>query len=157
MEKNPNSRYQSAVSLKNDLEICKKQWIASKIISSFELGAADHSDRFEIPNKLYGREHKIQILLESFERARTGKSELVLVSGYSGIGKSSIVHEIRKPILEKRGYFISGKFDQYQRNIPYQVFIQALRTLVQQIMTEPEPFILNWKEKSLKHWETMDN
>ncbi|MBF0607328.1 MAG: AAA family ATPase [Magnetococcales bacterium] len=150
MNKTAEARYQSALSLKHDLEICRGQWETSQRITHFVPGANDHFEQFHIPHKLYGRQRDIQVLLEGFNRTQAGKSELILVSGYSGIGKSSLVAEIHRPIVEKRGHFISGKFDQYQRNIPYSALIEAFRTLLQHILTEPEAVIATWREQILK-------
>ncbi|MBF0240445.1 MAG: AAA family ATPase [SAR324 cluster bacterium] len=150
MEKTAEFRYQSALSLKHDLEVCLTQWKASQHIPTFSLGQTDRFDQFRIPEKLYGREREIETLLASFERIQTGKSELMLVSGYSGIGKTSLIHEVHKPIVAKRGNYISGKFDQYQRDVPYSVFIQAFQQLLQQILTETETRIQDWKEKILR-------
>ena len=106
-------------------------------------------DRFQIPQKLYGREREVETLLQAFDRVTTGQSEFLLVAGYSGIGKSSLVQEIYKPITAKRGYFISGKFDQYQRNIPYSAIIQAFKELTKQLLTETDAQLAEWKEKFL--------
>ncbi|HXV99790.1 MAG TPA: AAA family ATPase, partial [Anaerolineae bacterium] len=98
---------------------------------------------------LYGREWEIDLLLAAFERVSGGSSELMLVSGYSGIGKSALVQEIYKPITRQRGYFIAGKFDQFQRDIPYASLVQAFRSLVRQLLTETESQIAAWREKLL--------
>ncbi len=111
MAKNAEDRYQSASGLKADLEQCLHQWQRKKQIDPFPLGRADASDRFQIPQKLYGREKEIEMLLASFERVSLGACELMLVAGYSGIGKSALVQEVYKPITGSRGYFIAGKFD----------------------------------------------
>ncbi|MFG3817752.1 ATP-binding protein, partial [Limnothrix redekei] len=95
-------------------------------IASFELGQRDLSDRFLIPEKLYGREAEVKTLLKSFERVSQGASELMLVAGFSGIGKTAVVNEVHKPITQQKGYFIKGKFDQFNRNIPLSAFVQAL-------------------------------
>lgn len=147
MSKNAEDRYQSAYGLKADLEKCLQQWQAEGRISPFSLGQEDVSDRFQIPQKLYGREREIEILIESFERVSQGKSEMMLVSGYSGIGKSALVQEVYRPLTRRRGYFVAGKFDQFQRNIPYASVIQAFRSLMQQLLTESEPQIAIWREK----------
>jgi predicted ATPase len=118
-------------------------------ISDFPLGTQEVCDRILIPQKLYGREREVETLLQAFERVTTGQSEFLLVAGYSGIGKSSLVQEIYKPITAKRGYFISGKFDQYQRNIPYSAIIQAFKELLKQLLTETDAQLAEWKEKIL--------
>jgi PAS domain S-box-containing protein len=148
LSKVAEQRYQSALGLQFDLEQCLKQLETSKEIQSFVLGEQDISDRFQIPQKLYGREQEITKLLQAFERVISqGKPEIVLVSGYAGIGKSSLVKEIHKPIVRERGVFISGKFDQYKRDIPYSTIVQAFQTLVRQILTESEDQLANWKKR----------
>jgi predicted ATPase/class 3 adenylate cyclase/GAF domain-containing protein len=149
MAKTAEERYQSAWGLKTDLEECLKQLRCSGQISDFPLGTQEVYDRFQISQKLYGREREVEALLQAFERVTTGQSEFLLVAGYSGIGKSSLVQEIYKPITAKRGYFISGKFDQYQRNIPYRAIIQALKELLKQLLTETDAQLAEWKAKIL--------
>jgi serine/threonine protein kinase len=130
MAKTAEERYQKAWGLKADLEECLKQLRSSGQISDFPLGTQEVCDRILISQKLYGREREVETILQAFERVTTGRSEFLLVAGYSGIGKSSLVQEIYKPITAKMGYFISGKFDQYQRNIPYSAIIQAFKELL---------------------------
>jgi predicted ATPase/signal transduction histidine kinase/tRNA A-37 threonylcarbamoyl transferase component Bud32 len=147
MAKNAEERYQSAYGLKADLERCLKQWQERGHIEAFALGGEDFSGKFQIPEKLYGREEQIEMLQAAFERVSQGQSQLMLVAGYSGIGKSALVHEIHKPITQKRGFFISGKFDQFQRNIPYSAVVQALQELVKQLLTQSEEELTRWREK----------
>jgi len=148
LAKLPEERYQSAHGLQVDLDRCLAQWQASGCIESFPLGAADRSDRFQIPHKLYGRNREITLLLAAFDHmAATGEAAMVTISGYSGIGKSSLVHELHKPIVPARGYFIAGKFDQYMRDIPYATLTQAFRGMVQQLLAESEARIANWRHK----------
>ncbi|MGB3514484.1 MAG: serine/threonine-protein kinase PknK, partial [Microcoleaceae cyanobacterium] len=150
MAKNAEDRYQSAWGLKADLENCLQQFKSTGNIVSFPLATQDISDRFQIPQKLYGREKEIAKLLEAFERvAKTGKVELMLVAGYSGIGKSSLVQELFQPITAHRGHFISGKFDQFQRNIPYSAIVAAFRGLIGQLLGETETQLQVWREKLL--------
>jgi predicted ATPase len=136
--------------LKADLEICRAQFNTKGEIQSFPLGQNDVSNRFQVSQKLYGRQEEIAILLEAFENASRGKVALMLVSGYSGIGKSTLVNEVQKPIARRRGIFISGKFDQLHREIPYSALIQAFQALVQQILTESEEQISRWREDLLE-------
>ncbi|NET42328.1 AAA family ATPase [Okeania sp. SIO2B3] len=151
MAKNAEDRYQSADGLKADLEECRRQLKETGNINFFTLGQQDISDRFQIPQKLYGREKEIPTLLKTFKRVvETGKVELMLVSGYSGIGKSSLVQELFKPITERRGYFISGKFDQFQRNIPYSAIVAAFRGLIEQLLGESKATLQVWREKLLQ-------
>ena len=148
LAKVPESRYQSAAGLQFDLERCLQTWKTTGQIPSFTLGEQDISDRLQIPQKLYGREQEIAQLLKTFASVVTqGTPELILVSGYSGIGKSSLVNELHRPIVETRGIFISGKFDQYKRDIPYSTIIQAFQNLVRQLLTEPEQKLAIWRDR----------
>lgn len=158
MAKTAEERYQSAWGLKYDLEQCLVQWQETEEIKPFTLGSRDICDRFQIPQKLYGREQEVVQLLEAFERVsqrwgeegRNCNSELFLVAGYSGIGKSALVQEIYKPITKRRGYFIRGKFDQFQRNIPYAAIIQAFKELIEQLLTESTAQLRKWQGKLLE-------
>ncbi|MBG1270290.1 AAA family ATPase [Nostoc sp. WHI] len=148
LSKVAEQRYQSALGLQFDLEQCLKQLETTGQIQSFILGKQDISERFQIPQKLYGREQEIAKLLQAFERVVSqGKLELVLVSGYAGVGKSSLVKEIHKPIVRERGFFICGKFEQYKRDIPYFTIVQAFQTLVRQILTQPKDQLATWKKR----------
>ncbi len=148
MAKNAEDRYKSAYGIKADLEECRRQYSSTGQINSFKLGQHDVSS-FQIPQKLYGREQEISTLLAAMERVSLLTNEMMLVTGYSGIGKSSLVQEIYKPITKQQGYFTSGKFDQFQRNIPYSSFVQAFRSLIQQLLTESQAKIDTWREKLL--------
>lgn len=150
LNKNAEDRYQSALGLQYDLKKCTEQLTKSGKIEAFQLGESDFTGVFLIPQKLYGREKEIKILLDSFERISGGTTELLLVAGYSGIGKTALVHEVQKPITEKRGYFIEGKFDQYQRNIPYFAWGQAFNGLVGQLLMESENQLSEWKAQILE-------
>ncbi|NES64419.1 MAG: AAA family ATPase [Okeania sp. SIO2D1] len=150
MAKNAEERYQSALGLKYDLEKCRKQWLETGKIVGFELGERDICDRFLIPEKLYGREQEIQTLLEAFSRVAEGKSEMMLVAGFSGIGKTAVINEVHKPIVKQRGYFIKGKFDQFNRNIPFSAIIIAFRNLMRQLLGESDAELDNWKTKILE-------
>ncbi len=149
LEKTAEARYQSAWGIKADLKECKLQFAKTGKISHFSLAQKDLSDRFQIPQKLYGREPEIDTLLAAFERVASGKAEIMLVAGYSGIGKSVLVKEIYRSLTKKQGYFISGKFDQYLRNIPYSAVVNAFKELVQLLLTENEQQLSVWKEKLL--------
>ncbi|MFN6561116.1 MAG: AAA family ATPase [Nostoc sp. ChiSLP01] len=143
-------RYQSTRGLKADLENCLYQLQTLGKIKPFPLGRQDISEKFQISQKLYGREQEISQLLASFERVSQGTNEIILVSGYPGIGKSALVNEIHKPITHRRGYFIHGKFDQLQRDIPYAAIIQAFSDLIRQLLSESEITLQTWKEKILE-------
>ena len=136
LQKNAEDRYQSAYGVASDLERCLTQYGASKKIDPFELGTNDHSGKFVIPQKLYGREREVAVLMDSFDQACEGHVNMVLVAGYSGTGKSALVHEIHKPITTKRAHFIEGKFDQFQRGVPYFAILHAFRDYVSLLLTE---------------------
>ncbi|MEY3867732.1 MAG: hypothetical protein RLZZ338_1623 [Cyanobacteriota bacterium] len=145
MAKNAEERYQSALGLEYDLEICLRQLEETGEITNFPLGQRDARDRFLIPEKLYGRELEVKMLLEGFDRVAKGKSELMLVAGFSGIGKTAVVNEVHKPIVRQRGYFIKGKFDQFNRNIPFNAFVQAFRDLIGQLLSENDTQLEQWR------------
>lgn len=147
MAKNAEDRYQSALGLKYDLDECLSQWKQTGSIAEFELGQRDLCDRFLIPEKLYGRETEVQTLLDAFERVAQGSSEMMLVAGFSGIGKTAVVNEVHKPIVKQRGYFIKGKFDQFNRNIPFSAFVQAFRDLVGQLLSESDTQLQHWRNQ----------
>jgi len=157
MSKGAEDRYLSFFGLKYDLEKCLKHLKKNQTLSGFdfELGENDFSNKFQIPQKLYGRETEIAILLDAFDRVCAplhggNMGEMMMVTGYTGIGKSALVNEIHIPIVEKRGYFISGKFDRFKRNIPYSALTLAFQDLMRQILVESEPEIKHWKEKILE-------
>ncbi|MBP0031492.1 serine/threonine-protein kinase PknK, partial [Roseofilum sp. Guam] len=168
MSKNAEERYQSALGLKYDLEKCLNQWQEKGKIEAFELGSRDIAARFLIPEKLYGREKEVQALLDAFDRVAgasptancslltpqgealpTSRCEMMLVAGFSGIGKTAVVNEVHKPIVRQRGYFIKGKFDQFQRNIPFSAFVIAFRDLMGQLLAESDEQLQRWKDKIL--------
>ena len=149
MAKNAEDRYQTAKGLLADLELCSEQLEMTGSIIEFQPGRLDVLSQLLIPQKLYGREIQVNLLLDAFERISKGSRELIIVSGYSGIGKSSVVYEVNKPITQKRGYFISGKFDQFKRNIPYASLIQAFSSLMQQLLTESTTELEEWRNKIL--------
>ncbi|MDY6804702.1 MAG: AAA family ATPase [Cyanobacteriota bacterium] len=149
MAKTAEERYQSATGLERDLTECWQQWQNSGKIDRFELGLRDRSDRFTIPEKLYGRETEVQTLLDAFERVAAGRAEMMLVAGFSGIGKTAAVSEIDKPIVRQRGYFIRGKFDQFAGDIPFSAFAQCLEDLMEQLLGESEERLQKWKRQIL--------
>jgi PAS domain S-box-containing protein len=145
LAKTAEERYQTAAGLEADLRQCLMEWESIGQIKSFPLGQHDIADRLLIPEKLYGRDSACQTLLAAFDRvAATHKSELLLLSGYAGIGKSSVVHELHKVIVLPRGIFISGKFDQHKRDIPYATLAQAFQELARQILSKSEQEIIHW-------------
>jgi predicted ATPase/signal transduction histidine kinase len=149
MSKNAEDRYQNALGLKHDLEICLTQLQQTGKIGLFSLGERDLSDRFLIPEQLYGREPEVATLLNAFERVSKGIAEIMLVAGSSGIGKTVVVREVHKPIVRQRGYFIKGKYDQFQRNIPFSAFVQAFRDLMGQLLSESDLQMQTWKTQIL--------
>ncbi|MBE9160218.1 PAS domain S-box protein [Nodosilinea sp. LEGE 06152] len=171
MAKNAEDRYQSAWGIKLDLERCAQQLTERGQINAISLGQQDVSEQFRIPQKLYGREAEIEALWVAFDRVTGNResgagnrkkhptpytlhptpscSEMILVSGYSGIGKTALVQELHKPITAKHGYFISGKFDQFGRNIPYSAIVDALQKLVQQLLGEPNEQVEVWRSRLL--------
>src|SRR6202163_4593598 len=139
LAKTAEERYQTAVGVEADLRRCLAEWEGTGRIAPFLLGAHDASDRLLIPEKLYGREREIDTLLASFDRVvANGTPELVVVSGYSGIGKSSVVNELHRALVPSRGLFASGKFDQYKRDIPYATLAQAFQTLVRPLLARSD-------------------
>ncbi len=150
LSKNAELRYKSAHGLKDDLEICLNRITEAGDIASFDLGENDFSDKFVIPQKLYGREKQMSSLLTAFERTLEGQVEVAMVSGSPGIGKTTLINEIRRPVTHRRGYFCSGKFDQYKRDIPYSAFVQAFRELINQVLAENEARLAKWKGKLLE-------
>ncbi|QIR40270.1 AAA family ATPase [Tolypothrix sp. PCC 7910] len=149
MAKNAEDRYQTAYGLRYDLEKCLSIWQAAGKIETFNLGQRDICDRLIIPEKLYGRQGEVETLLTAFDRVCEGAREMMLVAGFSGIGKTAVVNEVHKPIVRARGYFIKGKFDQFQRNIPFSAFVQAFRDLMGQILTESDAQLQQWKSNIL--------
>ena len=152
MAKRAEERYQNAFGIKSDLDYCREQLETWGHIEPFPLASRDRTGQFCIPQKLYGRDSEIQALLNAFERVTQSREtqvsrELVLVAGFSGIGKSSLVAEVHKPITQKRGYFIAGKYDQFQRDVPYSAFINAFQDLVKQLLTESEDQLAQWRDR----------
>jgi len=146
LAKAAEERYQTAVGLERDLRRCLDEWETQHDIDEFRLGEQDFSDRLMIPEKLYGREREVDTLLAAFDRIVTqGRPELVLVSGYSGVGKSSVVNELHKVLVPPRGLFAAGKFDQYKRDIPYATLAQAFQSLVRQILVQSEAEVGHWR------------
>ncbi|HXX67479.1 MAG TPA: AAA family ATPase [Polyangiaceae bacterium] len=146
MAKDPDDRYQSAHGLLRDLERCEREWRETGTISMFPLGEHDAPERFRISEKLFGREEDVAALRRLFEASSEGFAKLLLVSGYSGAGKSALIQEIHRPVVARRGKFISGKFEQLERNIPYGAILQAVRALVRQLLAEPDDRLGAWKE-----------
>ncbi|NJO07574.1 MAG: serine/threonine-protein kinase PknK, partial [Chloroflexaceae bacterium] len=147
LAKDADARYQSAYGLQADLEHCLRELTTTGTIAPFLIGQHDIADHFALPQKLYGRETELATLLDSFVHAAAGERSLLLVAGAPGIGKTALVQEVYRPLTERRGTFISGKFDQVQRSSPYLAFAQAFRGLMRQILTEPEAVLVEWREQ----------
>jgi PAS domain S-box-containing protein len=147
LAKSAEERYQTAGGLERDLRHCLAAWETHHRIDAFPLGQQDTSDRLLIPEKLYGRESEIGTLLAAFDRVVTGgRPELVLVSGYSGIGKSAVVNELHKALVPQRGLFASGKFDQYKRDIPYATLVQAFQSLIRPLLGKSDAELAGWRD-----------
>ena len=147
LAKTAEERYQTAAGLERDLRRCLAEWEAQGRIDDFPLGEHDTPDRLLIPEKLYGRAREVEALLAAFDRVvKSGAPELVLVSGYSGIGKSAVVHELHKALVPPRGLFASGKFDQYKRDIPYATLAQAFQSLVRPLLGKSEAELAGWRD-----------
>jgi len=145
LAKTAEERYQTASGAASDLRHCLAEWETHHRIDEFPLGEQDTPDRLLIPEKLYGRESEINALLAAFDRVVAGeRPELVLVSGYSGIGKSSVVNDLHKPLVPPRGLFASGKFDQFKRDIPYATLAQAIQSLLRPLLTKSEIELSKW-------------
>jgi predicted ATPase/signal transduction histidine kinase len=149
LAKSPDERYQTADGVVHDLKRCADDWSRHARIDPFALGERDASGRLTLVAKLYGREAEVELLLAAFERACAGWSgpgEMVLVEGFAGTGKTALIQQLVRPIVRRRGYFISGKFDQVARGVPFGALIQAFRSLVQQLLTEPEAQLAAWRD-----------
>ena len=147
LAKTAEERYQTAAGVESDLRRCLADWETKRRIDEFPLGEHDTPDRLLMPEKLYGRARETEILLASFDRVVAGGgTELVLVSGYSGIGKSSVVNELHKPLVPPRGLFAVGKFDQYKRDIPYATLAQAFQSLIRPLLGKNEAELHIWRD-----------
>jgi predicted ATPase len=147
LEKRAEGRYQTAAGLERDLRSCLIEWEAQGRIDAFTLGEHDTPDRLVIPEKLYGRRREVETLLASFDRVVNGGApELVLVSGYSGVGKSSVVNELQPVLVPPRGLFASGKFDQLKRDIPYATLAQALQSLIRPLLGKSDADLVPWRD-----------
>jgi predicted ATPase len=147
LAKTPEERYQTAAGVEADLRRCLTQWETERRIGEFVLGESDTPEQLTIPEKLYGRSHEVETLLGAFKRVvESGAPELVLVSGYSGIGKSSVVNELHRALVPSRALFASGKFDQYKRDIPYSTLAQAFQSLIRPLLGKSEAELAAWRD-----------
>ncbi|MFP4253968.1 MAG: AAA family ATPase [Halothece sp.] len=147
LAKKADDGYQTATGLKHDLELCWQQWQETGDIEPFELGTRDRASGLIIPQKLYGREIEAQTVTNTFYQVQKGNSAVLLISGYAGIGKTSIVNEVRSPLLESQGHYISGKFEQLKRDTPYSAIIKAFQGLIQQLLTLSKQELTAWKQQ----------
>ncbi len=147
LAKNAEDRYQSAYGLKADLAECQRQWNTDQTIREFPLGEKDISDRFQVSQKLFGRDREVEALLTAYKNTRHGACEIFLISGFAGIGKTSLVNELQIPVTQNNGYFISGRYRQAQNQAPYSALIDALRSLIQQLLSESEAQLGVWRAK----------
>ena len=147
LNKLPEERYQTAEGLRADLAHCLESWLQSGEIPSFAIGKRDVCSRFTIPQQLYGREGEVAELVKSYGRVcESGTPELLLVSGFAGVGKSALVAELQAPVLRQRSFFVTGKFEQYLAGKPYATFAQALRGVVQRILMESDEQVARWRD-----------
>ena len=147
LAKTTEERYQTAASLGRDLRRCLDELETQGCIGEFPLSQHDTPDRLLIPEKLYGRAREVETLLASFDRIiKSGAPELVLIRGYSGIGKSSVVNEVHKALVPPRGLFASGKFDQHKRDIPYATLVQAFQSLIRPLLAKSEAELAPWRD-----------
>ncbi|MGF6604037.1 PAS domain S-box-containing protein [Paraburkholderia sp. GAS448] len=147
LAKAAEDRYQTAAGVEADLRRCLALWETGRRIGEFPLGERDTPDQLTIPEKLYGRSHEVETLLGAFRRVvERGAPELVLVSGYSGIGKSSVVNELHQALVPSRWLFASGKFDQYKRDIPYSTLAQAFQSLIRPLLGKSEAELMGWRD-----------
>jgi PAS domain S-box-containing protein len=149
LAKNGEDRYQSAYGLLMDLRECQRQWSAGQSIQDFPLAQADISDRFQISQKLFGREEEIAALFSAFQEVKAGANQFIFISGYAGVGKSRLVNELQIAVTQQGGYFIRGRYGASQAEKPYSALIDALRSLIQQLLSESEESLVGWRKKIL--------
>jgi predicted ATPase/transcriptional regulator with GAF, ATPase, and Fis domain len=150
LAKAPDERYQCAAGVRADLQHCLDEWRSRQQVAPFELAQQDVSDRFLIPQRLYGRQAEAATLLAAFQRACEGQSSLLLAEGHSGVGKTSLILELGRPIVRERGYFLSGKFDQVVPSVPFGALLQAFRGLVRQLLCESPERLRDWRARILE-------
>ncbi|CAM2068492.1 AAA family ATPase [Sulfidibacter corallicola] len=147
MAKDPTHRYQSAAGLRTDLLRCRRSWKSKGVIEPFPLGERDLPIRFQISTRLYGRERELARLQSALEGVEAREADLLSIPGYSGVGKTSLVRALYRPLTEKRGLFVSGKFEQLSRSRPYHSLIQAFRGMLNHLLAEPEPVLHRWRQR----------
>ena len=149
LAKTAEERYQSALGFMEDFRHCLGEFEETGEVEDFALGSSDVSEKLQIPEKLYGREEELDVLLATFKRVTQGYKEMMMVSGYAGIGKTSLVREIYKPVTRQRGYFITGKFDQYKRDVPFGALIEAFQEMARALLTEGDEQLSSWRNRIL--------
>lgn len=149
LKKTPEERYQNSFGLKADLETCRSELKKNGTIQPFDIGRQDISRRFNIPQKLYGRDEDIQKLLSAYDRICRGGKEIMLITGPPGIGKTALIRELDKVLVEKNGYFISGKYERLRKDVPFSALIQAIMGLVRDMLSESQRNISVWKDMIL--------
>ncbi len=149
LSKDAAQRYQSSVGLIHDLQLCLQAHQRQEYDLRFQPGRHDLSARFQIPQRLYGRQPLLAQLREQYDSCSRGAHPLILITGYAGVGKTSLVNELRQYVNEQGGSFNAGKFDQFRRSRPYYAIVQALQGLVRQLLTEPEERIARWRKRLL--------
>ena len=150
LAKNPEDRYQSGTGLIMDLEQCRRLDAGRGVSAGFIAGLSDMPEEVRMPQRLYGRDASIQRLGEAFERARSGTVELALVLGVAGVGKTALVHHVINLGADMPGYVLEGKFDQYQREVPYGAWIQAFNRLLQFWLSETPERLALWRERLME-------
>ena len=148
--KQPEKRYQSSAGLLADLVHCRNEYSSKGVIDEFPLGRYDFTYRVIFVSKMVGRDAEAKKVLEEYNESAFCNFRSLFISGLPGIGKTRLIQELQKPIVERRGYFTSGKFDLYQKNIPYSALIQALRNLIRTFLTESDERVERWKQKILQ-------
>ncbi len=146
LEKNAEDRYQSIDGILYDIEECERQYSKKRIIKKFTIASHDHSNRFQISQKLYGRNEEIKKIMDSFDWISNGHCESLFISGETGVGKSSLVKELYKPVTAAKGYFLYGKYEQLKKDIPYKGIIEASKELIQNILAESEEKVERWRK-----------
>jgi signal transduction histidine kinase/serine/threonine protein kinase len=136
--KEPEKRYQSGSGLYADLHRCTTEYRASGRISPFKMGQSDYNRRVIFISKMVDRKAEAKAVLDLYDQVVHGSFAAVFISGLPGIGKTRLIQELQRPLVEYHGYFTSGKFDQYQKNIPYSSLLQALRNLIRTFLTESD-------------------
>ena len=150
MQKDADDRYQSSVGLLCDLRMIQHH-LAVGADSDFTLGEKDIPERFTLPGRLYGREGELRALHDAYEASRgVAGSYLTLISGYSGIGKSSLVSELKTRFVQDHAFFARGKFEQIGRDVPFRAFSQIFDQLAHTMLTASPDELVEWRTQIRK-------